>query len=201
MSDEKNEKDLKYQIYLDERKSLVQSNENSSAQFDKAILTLAAGAIALSITFIDKIAPTPQKSTLIFIAISWLSFIISLLSTLISFLTSQKACYKQIQIIEHEFDLNNSHAENSKDKKTHNIFSVWTDRLNVISITSFIIGVVFLAIFSISNIIVRSNNMSANKHVCSTKKKNQEKELIESGVKPPNPPAKPPSKKEPKKKK
>jgi len=133
-----------YQIYLDERKSLFNSKYESSRSFDRAILTLSAGALGLSITFIKQIAPCPKNDTHIFIILSWICFGLSILSTLISFLTSQKACERQIKILE------NSFVEHSNNFKT-NIYSKWTEGLNVTSIILFIAGVVFLLIFSTLN--------------------------------------------------
>jgi len=54
-----------YQTYLEERKILIDSERETAQQFDKAILTLAAGALALSITFINQIAPEPKPNSVI----------------------------------------------------------------------------------------------------------------------------------------
>ena len=136
--------DKKYQIYLDERKSLFNSKYESSRSFDRAILTLAAGALGLSITFIKQIAPCPKSNTHAFIILSWICFGLSILSTLISFLTSQKACERQIKILE---DIFVKHSNNFKT----NIYSRWTARLNFTSIALFIVGVILLLIFSALN--------------------------------------------------
>ncbi|MGC2423799.1 MAG: hypothetical protein WA666_05535 [Nitrospirota bacterium] len=135
-----------YTVYLEERKSLIEANKNTAQQFDKAVLTLAAGALALSLTFIEKIAPAPVKWTLWFLAFSWIAFVISILSTLISFLTSQTACTRQIEIIENE-DETTSNSEGSQNK-----YALYTKRLNISSIIFFIIGVALLVTFSLSNL-------------------------------------------------
>src|ERR1044071_5676495 len=83
----KKDDDTRYQVYLDENRSLVSGEETSADHLDKNILTLAAGAIAISLVFLEKIAPNPQPSTLVFLCLAWVSLIGSLLSTLISFLT------------------------------------------------------------------------------------------------------------------
>jgi len=51
--------DENYQVYLDERKMLIYAERETAQQFDKAVLTLAAGALALSITFIKHIGLPP----------------------------------------------------------------------------------------------------------------------------------------------
>src|SRR5262245_8526451 len=76
------EPSLKEEVYLDERKLLVDLEQKSADQHDKAILTLAAGGLALSITFLEKIAPNPRPDTLWLIAFSWGGFITSLVAIL-----------------------------------------------------------------------------------------------------------------------
>ena len=77
-----NNKDIEYKTYLDERRLLIEAEQKGAQQFDKAILTLTAGALAISLTFIKNIAPHPKAWTIIFLALAWFTFIVSLLSTL-----------------------------------------------------------------------------------------------------------------------
>lgn len=60
-----------YQAYLEERKILIDAERDTAQQFDKAILTLAAGALALSITFINQIAPQPIPNSICFLITAW----------------------------------------------------------------------------------------------------------------------------------
>jgi len=140
---EKNKQE-EYKVYLEERKQLVEAERKTAQQFDKAILTLAAGALALSITFINHIAPHPKPNSIYFLIIAWISFSLSMLSTLISFLTSQAACRKQRDII----DKSVLDKNDSKNKAAS-----WTNWLNYFSIGFFIAGVIFLIIFSIINLL------------------------------------------------
>ena len=142
------ERKAKYELYLEERKLLIQAKKEGSQQFDKAILTLAAGALAISITFINQIAPHPKPETICYLAWGWVAFGISLISTLASFFTSQEACRKQIAILEYEL-LDKKESESNKPR---NNWAKWTKCLNIVSILAFVIGVFFLGYFSISNI-------------------------------------------------
>ncbi len=142
----KSEYDIHYQVYLSETESLVDAEKASAQQFDKAILTLAAGALAISLTFINQIAPNPKSWTLYILFSAWLTFCFSILSTLISLLTSQLACSRQREILENEF------FETKQQQDAQNNPAKSTQILNWISIVSFIIGVLLLAIFSISNL-------------------------------------------------
>ena len=144
MDTDANNKDIEYTTYLDERRLLIEAEQKGAQQFDKAILTLAGGALAISITFIKNIAPYPKVETIYLLKGAWFAFILSLLSTLCSFLTSQSACRKQRDIIESE----ESHNEKNK-------YASCTKWLNIISIISFIFGIFFLSIFCIENIPIK----------------------------------------------
>ena len=133
-----------YQVYLDERKQLIDAERETAQQFDKAILTLAAGALALSITFITQIAPHPKSQSIYFLIVAWVLFSFSILSTLISFLISQAACRRQREILDQDIS--------EKEHKIKNNAADWTNRLNYLSIAFFILGIVFLIIFSAINL-------------------------------------------------
>jgi len=184
----KSEEDNNYQVYLDERRALIQAEKTGSQQFDKAILTLAAGALAISLTFVQNLAPHPEKWTIWFLSISWVAFILSILSTLCSFLTSQSAFRKQVKIIEkrllpsvENLKGNSDSAKGSFDN--NNPMAKWTKRLNISSIICFILGIVFLATFSIINIVKLEENKMAKEKTPS---------ILEKGLVPPDPPKKAP---------
>jgi hypothetical protein len=136
--------EAKYKTFIDERASLDNTQKESSQYFDKSILTLAAGALGLSLTFIDKIAKTPQGYTYPFLYWSWIFFCGSLLSTLSSLLTSQHACRKQIEILEKTYF-------GEQGVNTCNFLAKITSFLNWLSIILFILGIIGLVIFSILN--------------------------------------------------
>ncbi|MGB7581754.1 MAG: hypothetical protein WBL85_04825 [Sedimentisphaerales bacterium] len=143
-----NEKsDLKYKVYLEERKFLVDAEREQSQSFDKAILTLAGGAFGISLTFIKDIVSNHEPVQLPWLILAWICFIVSMLSTLISFLTSQKACATQREILEALYC-----DEQDKKSNHENTAAERTSWLNWFSISTFIMGTIFLAIFSIVNL-------------------------------------------------
>jgi hypothetical protein len=148
--DSREKGNLKYKVYLEERKSLVEAEGEQSQLFDKAILTLAGGAFGLSLTFIKEIISNHKPIQISWLILAWIFFIVSMLSTLISFLTSQCACSKQREILETTYFDNHD----NKDGKIEivNPAAKWTKWLNIFSILTFVTGTVFLAIFSIINL-------------------------------------------------
>jgi hypothetical protein len=139
---------VKHQIYIDERKALVDGEQAAAEQFDKNILTLAAGALGISLVFLEKIAPDPDVKTLNYLYVAWIALVISLLATLSSLLTSQHAYRRQREILEEVFfpksEAANHHAKPNKWAKQTNFLN-WT------SIIAFIVGVFMLATFSIQS--------------------------------------------------
>ena len=136
-----------HKLYLEERKELIHAEQLMYKSFDRAILTLSAGALGISITFINQIAPYPTRDTKWLIISAWMFFSLSVLSTLISFLTSQVACRKQIEICEEVL----LHGRSDDDSKS-NKFATLTKWLNYTSIFFFLIGIITLASFCFKNL-------------------------------------------------
>lgn len=138
--------DSEYQVYLDERKALIDAEREGARLFDKAILTLTAGAFGLSLAFIKQIVTVIKCGTLLWLIIGWAGFSLSLLSTLTSFLTSQSACRRQLKILESVY------RDKSESREEKNRPANWTSWLNISSIAFFILGMIFLTIFVIKNL-------------------------------------------------
>src|SRR5438876_11182968 len=126
--------------YLAERRALIDSEQRSSEQFDKGVLTLAAGALAVSLVFLEKIAPKPPHHSVAASYLAWVALIASLLSTLASFLTSQHACRRAVHIL-----------ESPEPAAETNWWARITMSLNWIYIAAFVAGISALAYFSIKN--------------------------------------------------
>jgi len=135
-----------YRIYIEERAKLIQSQAEETHKFDKAILTLAAGAFGFSLAFIKEIVPEVKVGTFVWLLAAWTNYGVSLLSTLISFLVSQSACRKQVEILEKViFDGKKRESEKNRTAK-------WTFGLNIVSIAAFILGVILLVVFVSMNV-------------------------------------------------
>lgn len=125
------------QEYLEERKFLIELENQQAKSFDKAMITLSASALAFSIAFVRDFTLKPKVECLLFVA--WTGFIVALLTILLSFLFSQSALRKErnIRDIEYEED----------PCKQCNFWAKATNVLNWLSIISFIVGIIFLALF------------------------------------------------------
>ena len=133
--------------YLQERSTLIEIEQKSADQHDKAILTISMGGLALSITFIKDIAPHPLPGTLWSIGTSWSLFVASMLAILASFLTSQIACRRPRDLLDELYQYGTREAE-----RKGNWWSSLTHWLNVVSYVLVFFAVGFLALFSWLNL-------------------------------------------------
>ena len=157
MTDKKNDKDhvkpLDQDTYLKTRSSYDAAELDVSGRYDKWILTLSGGALGLSITFIEIIAKNPPADTLIWLKLSWACLVVSLLATLLSLVTSQSA------IRENRKELDLAHSEKRSPRLSFpKWFTYATNLLNWGALLLFILGVVFMCIFSFSNIDQKNTN-------------------------------------------
>jgi hypothetical protein len=120
----------------DERARLTALHEKATEAFDRAVMTLSGGALAVSITFIHDVAPHPRHKWVL--GISWACFAASLLVILLSFLTSERAIVRMVGQLDDDVD---------RISREH-----WTDWLNWGAAGAFILGVVFLVIFAWLNL-------------------------------------------------
>lgn len=75
--------DFEYQVYLDERKALIDAEREGARLFDKAILTLTAGAFGLSLAFIKQIVTVIKCGTLLWLIIGGLDFLLAFFQLLL----------------------------------------------------------------------------------------------------------------------
>ena len=75
-------------LYTDYRAQLVTGLQSSYDQFDKAILQLSSGGLALSLGFIREIVPLRESTFKPVLILSWVLFGVAILSTLWSYITS-----------------------------------------------------------------------------------------------------------------
>lgn len=138
--------DPEYRLYLEERRLLYEGESHQADSFDKAILTLSSGAFGISIAFLDKITKNLHRTTLWLLISSWALFAVSILSTLLSFHTSQRDFSRQLRRIEQAY-LSKYELKQQKRDRTG-----MTQCLNVLSLVAFFVAIAFLSLFVILNL-------------------------------------------------
>jgi hypothetical protein len=125
----------------DERTWLKRADHTASRDFDRAVMTLAAGALGLSIAFIQNIAPHPVHK--VWLALSWSLFASSLVLILSSLLTSQHALRCEMRYLD-------------SSEEDAGMPGGWlghlTTQLNWFAAGAFVLGVGALVVFAFLNL-------------------------------------------------
>ena len=186
----------RYESYVKEREALRDSSLEISGRYDKSILFLSGGALALSLTFIEKIAPLPTAWTFVLLATAWLLLIASVVLELYALATSQTAINEQITILDAEYDtflenltgditISGHHTPPARENK----FTARTRRLNVWSLRFMVLGLGFLCLFSGINL-----PFSRGRHdMAEQTQKSRGSYVLPGNVRPPPPPKPAPS--------
>jgi hypothetical protein len=87
-------------VLEDYRKHLYESLNSASRDYDQSILTLAAGTLAVSVTFAHDIATKPVPGTNAILLAAWGSLVLALVLIVISFQTSQHVIRLAIRAID-----------------------------------------------------------------------------------------------------
>ena len=133
--------------YRDERKLLVDAEREAAATFDKYLIMLSAGTLALSITFLKDIAPKPIGGP--YLCTSWAFLALSLFAIMLSFLGSQHAMRCQRRIID---------ADALKQKRARgqrNVWGVAVTFLNWTSVVFFALGIILMVVFASINLFAK----------------------------------------------
>ena len=138
---------MEHREYIEFKKMVSRGLLSGAQQHDKAILTLAAGALALSLTFIQQIDPKPHPETMSLLAWSWGLFLVSIASVLFSFHCSVLA-FRRADVIA---DTLQSQSETDPTTlKNHWISAtLW---FNILSLPAFVAGAILLTVFSYLNV-------------------------------------------------
>jgi hypothetical protein len=119
------------------RRHLVAALHTASQDFDKAVMTLAAGALGVSIAFVNSVAPEPRAT--FWLGLAWALFGASLVFILVSFITSQQAIRWEI---DHLYD----------DPRPQRPWRFSTRNLNYGAAGAFVFGVGSLVVFALLNL-------------------------------------------------
>jgi len=131
-----------------ERNRFIASKSEQSKSYDQTILTFSSGAIALSLTFVEKITPSPLYPWLLYA--SWIFFGLAVIAVIASFLFSQQAFQNEISYLDSVWNAVNK-RESEMPQRVVNRHTTATRRLNMASGSMFVAGIVFLVLFGATN--------------------------------------------------
>lgn len=131
--------------YHKEREILIDAEREAARSYDKTLITLSAGALVLSFTFIREMKTPPIAAWQIYCA--WAAFVVSLFLVLASFLLSQSAMRRQRDIIDDQYT---QHPSLATPKS--NPYVRWIVSMNWASLVLLALGVILFAAFATSNL-------------------------------------------------
>jgi hypothetical protein len=130
--------------YLKRRDEFLKIRTDSFNSFDKAVLSLATGSLALSITFLDKIGAPFNKLTYIFIFITWASLFVVILANLLSYLFAKSNMDRKIDELDDKYKAEIKAPPTTKEA-AEKIF--WqrraTNICNNIAFVTFFVSIIF----------------------------------------------------------
>ena len=94
---------MDHQEYLKRRDELVKIRTDSHDSFDKAVLSLATGSLALSVAFLDKIGAPFSRLTFSLIFATWITLFLVILANLLSYLFAKSNMDQKIQQLDETY--------------------------------------------------------------------------------------------------
>lgn len=134
---------MTHEEYLKRRDELLKIRSESFDSFDKTVLSLATGSLALSITFLDKIGNPFDKLTYFLILAMWIGLIFAVLSNLLSYIFAKWNMDKKIEELDKNYGKNVAERTFWQRKATNycNNISVIVFFLSIFSFTWYIIEI------------------------------------------------------------
>ena len=129
----------------------------TSERYDQWILTLSGGALAISLTFLEKIAPDPVKWSIFLLGVSWLAYIVAILAGFWAIYLSREAIYKEMGIAEGKYQvfISTSTVDKMMGDDPPSVKNEFRERLNCvnkISSACLVVGTVLLCGFALVNL-------------------------------------------------
>jgi len=147
----------RHQEHVASRNSLDDHAFKTSERYDQWVLALSGGALAISLTFLEKIAPHPASATLPLLGLSWVAYILAVLSGFFAISVSRQAIYRELEIGDETYEefRKTTTAEKPEGEFVggrNNRHTSTLTFLNWTSLTCLIIGTVLMCCFAFANI-------------------------------------------------
>jgi hypothetical protein len=137
------------------RDNLLTRDLSNTENYDKAILTLSASSLGLSLTAIKFVVTKATASSLILLKMGWTLLVISVISSLVAYLIGNKAIKVQL---ENARDYYKNGIEGAFSRK--NIFSRVNSFLNYLTGLSFALAIILIVTFISINLEIGESTMS-----------------------------------------
>jgi hypothetical protein len=124
------------------RTHLVEARQKAFEDFDKTVLTLSGGALAVSITFVKDLLGPGALSYERCLLSAWVCWGVSVLTVLVSYYSSQLTLNRAINQID----------SGTRSSRPGGLFRVFTLTLNAVGGLLFLAGLILLIVFVSRNL-------------------------------------------------
>ncbi len=168
--------DQLYTSYNEQRRYLIDSEAEAAKSYDKWLLTLSGGALALSMTFAKDIAFPNGADGLGWLLVAWLALVGALALGLVSIYLSQRAHENFRECLDDTLEEFVANSENAgfwhevRKKQERCWYARWVGYLNLFSGAAFVVGIVLLSVFACVNVPEWSDKKMTKKPNESTEK-------------------------------
>jgi hypothetical protein len=134
-----------YDAFLAERRALVDARQRAQQRVDQLVSGGAAGALVLSITFINGLTSTPTSDTKLLLIAAWSALGLSLSANFVSHFASQRA-------FENSIDQWDAALSAGASPEGPNLAKNLAHGLAVTAAVAFVIGIALLGVFTFLNL-------------------------------------------------
>jgi hypothetical protein len=152
-----NEVQKRHDDYLKRRDELKTIRMDSFNSFDKAVLSLSTGSLALSITFLEKIGAPFNNFTYVCICLAWIAFFFVILSNLASYHFARANMDKKLEDLDRRYSAELSSGQQDTSPEVFFWQNRATNWCNSVALVSFTLGVMFFVIYIM---IIQDKNFS-----------------------------------------
>lgn len=146
------------------RQSLIDAEKQGQESFDKTVLSLSGGALAISFVFIkDVIGPHPIVLPQLLLS-AWVCWALSTLSILVSFYTSNRALRKAIEQCDNG-TIRRAPIDTPDCEPPGGYFAKVTKHLNLAGIILLVLGIAVMSAFVYVNLLQRELKDEPNQAV------------------------------------
>lgn len=135
------------EIFDSFRDELLKRELSNTESYDRAILTLSASSLGLSLTAMRFMIPPGEAEYLWLIVLGWFLLLASVAISLVAYLTSNKAIHEQLKNGEDYYSNGVEEAFNRRNK-----FKICNDYLNKLTGILFIVAITSIVIFVVVNL-------------------------------------------------
>ncbi len=154
-----------YERYVAERVAADNIALELGDRYEKLQSLVAGGALAVSVTFLEKIAPHPVAWSRCLAFIGWAALCVSLAATLRAIQFGERAMQRKVESIDADIE---RRLNNEAPEQTENPFPPKVARYNIVSFWATITGIGCLVIFASVNLPTPSNDTAKTTDQSST---------------------------------